>query len=129
MLPSQLNFRTAYNSLDFFFFFFFFYFFIFLNWIYPNQVLLAVSFAWGPVLLDVMQSLVLLLHVCPFDTGDRIVFRGRPARSQVVDFNRRTPTAIDPIGYRRKYRKVPERERKSKGKKSLPRNQLAIYHY
>ena len=40
------------------------------------EVLLAVSFAWGPVLLDVMQSLVLLLHVCPFDTGDRIVFQG-----------------------------------------------------
>ena len=44
-----------------------------------SEVLLAVSFAWGPVLLDVMQSLVLLLHVCPFDTGDRIVFRGNSA--------------------------------------------------
>ena len=44
------------------------------------KVLLAVSFAWGPVLLDVMQSLVLLLHVCPFDTGDRIVFRGASVR-------------------------------------------------
>ncbi|CAJ1341441.1 unnamed protein product, partial [Effrenium voratum] len=46
-----------------------------LSWLI-SSVLLAVSFAWGPVLLDVMQSLVLLLHVCPFDTGDRIVFRG-----------------------------------------------------
>eukprot|EP00434_Breviolum_minutum_P044350 symbB.v1.2.039602.t1/scaffold6677.1/size16253/1 len=45
-----------------------------LSWLI-SSVLLAVSFAWGPVLLDVMQSLVLLLHVCPFDTGDRIVFR------------------------------------------------------
>ncbi|CAL1146543.1 unnamed protein product [Cladocopium goreaui] len=47
-----------------------------LSWLI-SSVLLAVSFAWGPVLLDVMQSLVLLLHVCPFDTGDRIVFRGQ----------------------------------------------------
>ncbi|CAE8606599.1 unnamed protein product [Polarella glacialis] len=43
-----------------------------------SSVVLAISFAWGPVLLEVLQSLVLLLHIRPFDTGDKVVFRGDP---------------------------------------------------
>ena len=42
------------------------------------------SFAWGPVLLDILQSLVLLLHVNPFDTGDMIVFRGNYLQVQQI---------------------------------------------
>ena len=49
-----------------------------------SQVLLAVSFAWGPVLLDILQSLVLLLHVNPFDTGDMIIFRGNYLHVQQI---------------------------------------------
>lgn len=41
-----------------------------------SSTLLAVSFAWGPVLLEVMQSLVLLLHICPYDRGDKVIFKG-----------------------------------------------------
>ena len=50
----------------------------------PAEVLLAVSFAWGPVLLDILQSLVLLLHVNPFDTGDLIIFRGNYLQVQQI---------------------------------------------
>eukprot|EP00439_Symbiodinium_sp_Y106_P046746 s3098_g5.t6 len=54
-----------------------------LSWLL-SSVLLAVSFAWGPVLLDILQSLVLLLHVNPFDTGDMIVFRGNYLQVQQI---------------------------------------------
>ncbi|CAE7580561.1 NUP155 [Symbiodinium sp. KB8] len=54
-----------------------------LSWLL-SSVLLAVSFAWGPVLLDILQSLVLLLHVNPFDTGDMIIFRGNYLHVQQI---------------------------------------------
>ena len=41
-----------------------------------SSVILATSFALGPTLREMLESLVLLLHIRPFDVGDKVVFHG-----------------------------------------------------